>query len=56
MRNKKAKALRKLAQKRTVGEPAVTYMISKSGKGHTSIITLNPNCTRAMYKKLKRAA
>jgi len=55
MRSIKAKALRKLAQKSTIGEPAIAYQIRKNGE-NSSIITLNPNCTRAVYKKLKKSA
>jgi len=71
MRNKKAKALRRIAQVKTIGWPDRKYMIQARGRaidtGHINkdgspIIRYNPDsirlmddCTRYVYQKLKKA-
>lgn len=55
MRNKKAKALRKEALRRTVGKPMTAYrrMVLAGIEGG---LILNTTCTRAVYHRLKKAA
>lgn len=48
MNNKKAKALRKLAQEQTIGMPEREY---KEGMP----LVLVRDCTRSFYKRLKKA-
>lgn len=52
MNNKKAKALRKIAREQTLGAPEVEYVASKSNEGTWMLAR---NCTRSLYKRLKKA-
>ena len=53
MRNKKAKELRKLARKLTVGIPNRKYKWT-GFKGKQINFVLTKDCTRGVYKRLKR--
>jgi len=71
MRGKKAKALRRIAQFKTIGWPDKEYMIQARGRGYDTgkinmdgspIIEYRPDsirlvngCTRFVYQKLKKA-
>lgn len=50
MNAKTCKKLRKLAYGLSVGMPVTSYQRSRLG-----VVTLDLDCTRAVYKKLKRA-
>jgi len=59
MRNKKAKAIRKVAQFLTKGQPIVEYHPRKSFTDAAGVVVLEPitmvaTCTRRVYKHLKR--
>lgn len=61
MRNKKAKAFRKIAEEATVGQPKVEYVSVPFPKVQTKYIAhmpimLSNHCTRFFYKQLKKAA
>lgn len=49
MRRTKAKIIKQIALAATVGRPAVAYV-----KTRRKAIQLHPQCTRAMYRHLKR--
>ena len=52
MRNKKAKALRKLAQQKTIGKPKVAYTVI-NGKNNLTPQTIFADCTRKIYQESK---
>ena len=52
MNAKKAKQLRRLAESLTVGIPTLSYGLSHS---HRQIV-VNPESTKGVYHRLKRAA
>jgi len=59
MRGKKAKALRRIAEEQTVGQPAVAYKHGSPPEYHkdprTSVPTVLSPCTRRWYQRLKWA-
>lgn len=48
MRNIKAKALRRLARRQTIGQPECAYT------GRTGTVHVHPNSTRGRYRILKK--
>ena len=52
MRQVRAKALRRIARRATVGQPDKQYLKHIRSGG----IRLSDNCTRGFYQKLKREA
>ncbi len=52
MNGKRAKGLRSIAREVTIGQPEARYRRNSS----SGVITLHPQCTRAVYKALKRRA
>jgi len=56
MNDKKARALRKLAQQQSVGLPKVSYIGIRKKQARRPGIThyLSPQCTRGIYQKLKK--
>lgn len=52
MRGSVAKLLRMRAEDQTVGKLDRVYRVKK--RRHSETVSLNPGCTRAVYKKLKK--
>ena len=48
---KHTKVLRRVAELRSVGQPYAAYVRGKDGNA-----ILDPKCTKAIYKKLRRGA
>lgn len=53
MNGSKAKRLRRQAEADTVGLPSVNYDWKRDARGKRNIILID--CTRAVYRKLKKA-
>lgn len=55
MKNSRAKSLRRLAEKHTVGKPDVCYLVTPPSAIYGKKPVVLGDCTRRLYQKLKRA-